>query len=38
MVQIGNIHIGKADTATQPKVDIVEASILSQQLYYRYLS
>ncbi|MCL5935731.1 MAG: DUF3231 family protein [Firmicutes bacterium] len=36
MVQIGNIHIGKADTATLPTIDIGEAFILSQQLYYRY--
>ena len=36
MVQIGNIHIGKTETATQPKIDIGEAFILSQQLYYRY--
>lgn len=35
MVQIGNIHIGKADSATKPKIDIGEAFILSQQLYYR---
>lgn len=37
MVQIGNFHIGKAETATQPKIDIGEAFLLSQQLYYRYL-
>jgi hypothetical protein len=37
MVQIGNLHIGKANTAVQPKIDIGEAFILSQQLYYRYL-
>ncbi len=36
MVQIGNIHIGSADTATPTKVDIGEAFILSQHLYYRY--
>lgn len=37
MVQIGNIHIGSADTATPPRIDIGEAFILSQQLYYRYV-
>ena len=37
MVQIGNIHIGKAETATQPQIDIGEAFILAQQLYYRYI-
>jgi len=37
MVQIGNIHIGKAESATQPKIDIGEAFILSQQLYFRHL-
>ncbi|KUO62752.1 MAG: hypothetical protein APF84_03660 [Gracilibacter sp. BRH_c7a] len=36
MVQIGNIHIGTADTATQSKIDIGEAFILSQHLYFRY--
>lgn len=36
MVQIGNIHIGTADKATQPKIDIGEAFILSSQLYFRY--
>ena len=37
MVQIGNVHIGKANTAAQPKIDIGEAFLLSQHLYYRYL-
>ena len=37
MVQIGNVHIGKADTATQPNLDIGEAFLLSQHLYYRYV-
>ena len=36
MVQVGNLHIGKANTATPPKVDIGEAFILSKHLYYRY--
>lgn len=36
MVQIGNIHIGTADKATQPKIDIGEAFILSQHIYFRY--
>ncbi|MDT3700436.1 MAG: DUF3231 family protein [Thermincola sp.] len=36
MVQIGNIHIGKANSATLPRLEIGEAFILSQQLYYRY--
>jgi hypothetical protein len=35
MAQIGNLHIGKADSAKQPVIDIGEAFILSQQLYYR---
>ncbi len=37
MVQIGNMHIGKANSTTQPSIDIGEAFILSQQLYYRYV-
>ena len=37
MVQVGNIHIGKSETAKEPKIDIGEAFILSQQLYFRYL-
>lgn len=36
MVQIGNIHIGKTDTAKKTPIDIGEAFLLSQQLYYRY--
>jgi hypothetical protein len=37
MVQIGNMHIGKANTTIQPKIDIGEAFLLSQHLYFRYL-
>ncbi len=36
MVQVGNVHIGKADSARQPVIDIGEAYILSQHLYYRH--
>ncbi len=36
MIQVGNLHIGKANTATPPQLDIGEAFILSQHLYYRY--
>lgn len=36
MVQIGNFHIGKANTASQPQLDIGEAFLLTQHLYYRY--
>lgn len=37
MVQIGNFHIGKADHAEYPNIDIVEAAILTQHIYFRYL-
>ncbi|MCK8818069.1 DUF3231 family protein [Natroniella sulfidigena] len=37
MVQIGNFHIGKGESSTKPKIDIGEAFILSQQLYYRHV-
>ncbi|EEG76027.1 DUF3231 family protein [Dethiobacter alkaliphilus] len=36
MIQVGNFHFGKADSAKQPQLDIVEAGILVQHLYYRY--
>lgn len=36
MVQIGNFHIGKADKASPPQLDIGEAFLLSQHLNYRY--
>ncbi len=36
MAQIGNLHIGKAESAKQPTIDIGEAFILSQHLYYRH--
>lgn len=37
MVQIGNLHVGHAETATLPNLDIGEAYILSEHLYYRNL-
>ena len=37
MIQVGNLHIGKANMVTPPRLDIGEAFILSQHLYYRYL-
>lgn len=36
MVQIGNFHIGKAESAADPTVDITEASILWEMLVARY--
>lgn len=37
MVQIGNYHIGKAETATEPIIDVLEASLLWDMLLSRYL-
>jgi len=36
-VQIGDYHIGKAQTATKPNLDIYEASLLWDLLVARYL-
>ncbi|KUO53141.1 MAG: hypothetical protein APF76_03620 [Desulfitibacter sp. BRH_c19] len=36
MIQVGNFHIGTTNSVTPPKIDIGEAFILSQHLYYRY--
>ena len=37
MVQIGNYHIGKAETATEPIIDVLEAALLWDLLKARYL-
>lgn len=36
MVQIGNIHFGKASSSVQPQVDIIEASLLWDLMVARY--
>lgn len=36
-MQIGNYHIGKAETANEPTIDITEASLLWDLLVARYL-
>lgn len=36
-MQIGNYHIGKAETATEPIIDVKEASLLWDMLLARYL-
>lgn len=36
MVQIGNIHIGTADTAVKPTINILEASLLWDFMVARY--
>lgn len=36
MVQIGNYHIGKADTATEPRIDVGEAALIWDLLVARY--
>ncbi|EEG76348.1 DUF3231 family protein [Dethiobacter alkaliphilus] len=36
MFQVGNVHIGKAETTTQPTISIIEAGILWNMLSARY--